>query len=57
MDYELHVVESPRELWRINGLVPPPSRSDEERVWMEENKVGRWAGDGFEGVESILKGT
>jgi hypothetical protein len=24
-DWELHVDETPKELWRINGIVPPPS--------------------------------
>lgn len=24
-DWEFHVDETPREMWRINGIVPPPS--------------------------------
>ncbi|KAK3358012.1 putative oxalocrotonate tautomerase [Lasiosphaeria hispida] len=26
-DYEFHVDETPRELWRINGFIPPPLTS------------------------------
>ena len=55
VNYEVNVVESPRELWRIDGLTPPPTGSEEEGVWAKEGKTSRWSGDGFEGVEAILR--
>jgi phenylpyruvate tautomerase PptA (4-oxalocrotonate tautomerase family) len=36
--WEFHVDETPRELWMIDGLVPPPSGSDAEKMWAEENR-------------------
>ncbi|KIX03416.1 uncharacterized protein Z518_06968 [Rhinocladiella mackenziei CBS 650.93] len=38
LDWELHIYETPRDLWRIQGLDPPPSFSDEEKLWFEQNK-------------------
>ncbi|KAJ5657567.1 oxalocrotonate tautomerase [Penicillium longicatenatum] len=37
-DFEYTVEETERRLWKINGLIPPPNKSAEERVWAEENK-------------------
>jgi phenylpyruvate tautomerase PptA (4-oxalocrotonate tautomerase family) len=31
--WEYHVIESPRELWKIQGLVPPPGGSEAEKMW------------------------
>lgn len=42
-DWEYHIDETPRSLWRINGLVAPPFRSLAERKWFEENKASVWA--------------
>ncbi len=36
--WEFHVDETPRDLWIINGLVPPPSSSDVEKLWARENR-------------------
>jgi len=36
--WEFHVDETPRDLWMINGLVPPPSGSDAEKLWARENR-------------------
>ncbi|WP_050386800.1 tautomerase family protein [Bradyrhizobium pachyrhizi] len=36
--WELHIDETPMELWTVNGLVPPPANSDAEGRWREENK-------------------
>jgi hypothetical protein len=36
--WEFHVDETPRDLWMINGLAPPPSGSDAERLWAKENR-------------------
>ncbi|MFC5064799.1 tautomerase family protein [Actinomycetospora atypica] len=34
---EFHVDETPRDLWMINGMWPPPAGSDGEKLWAEEN--------------------
>lgn len=36
--WEFHVDETPRELWMIDGLVPPPTGSDAEKLWVKENR-------------------
>ncbi|KAG2004001.1 hypothetical protein GB937_009238 [Aspergillus fischeri] len=33
IDWEYFVTEAPRDLWKINGLVPPAAGSEEEKVW------------------------
>ncbi|KAL0930560.1 enzyme [Colletotrichum truncatum] len=38
MDWEYFIQESPREFWKINGIIPPPTGSDMEKVWFRENK-------------------
>ena len=38
-DFEYHVDETDRRLWKINGLVPPPSNSEAEKLWGRENKA------------------
>jgi phenylpyruvate tautomerase PptA (4-oxalocrotonate tautomerase family) len=35
--YEFHVDETPRDLWMIDGIAPPPSRSEAEQRWVQEN--------------------
>lgn len=37
-DFEYHVDETERRLWKINSLIPPPFKSEEERVWVKENR-------------------
>ena len=37
--WEFHIDETPRDLWIINGLVPPPSSSDTEKLWAKENRA------------------
>lgn len=41
-DWEYHIDETPRSLWRTNGLSPPPWRSVAERKWAEANKPFPW---------------
>jgi phenylpyruvate tautomerase PptA (4-oxalocrotonate tautomerase family) len=36
--YEFHIDETPRDLWMINGLWPPPSPSETEQLWARENR-------------------
>ncbi|CAG8920267.1 unnamed protein product [Penicillium salamii] len=38
-NWEYHVAETDRRLWKINGLVPPPWKSAEEQLWVEQNKA------------------
>ena len=37
-DWEYWVTESPRDLWKVNGLVPPPTGSAAEKKWAEANR-------------------
>jgi phenylpyruvate tautomerase PptA (4-oxalocrotonate tautomerase family) len=37
--WEFHIDETPRDLWMINGYLPPPSGSDAEKLWAQENRV------------------
>ena len=37
-DWEYAVHETPRDLWKVNGLVPPPTGSEAERKWVELNR-------------------
>jgi phenylpyruvate tautomerase PptA (4-oxalocrotonate tautomerase family) len=41
IDWEYYVTEAPRDLWKINGLVPPATGSEEEKVWARENRAVR----------------
>lgn len=41
-DWEFHVDETERRMWRINGLEPPPFRSEQEKMWFDEGKPGPW---------------
>jgi hypothetical protein len=38
-DWEYHVDETERRLWKINGIAPPPFRSEDEKVWVRENRA------------------
>lgn len=35
---ELHIDETPQDLWMIDGLTPPPPNSEAERTWARENR-------------------
>jgi hypothetical protein len=37
--WEFHVDQTPRDLWVIDGLVPPPTGSDAENLWAKENRA------------------
>ncbi|KAF2736387.1 hypothetical protein EJ04DRAFT_575360 [Polyplosphaeria fusca] len=41
-DWEYSVEETSRDLWKINGLVPPMPGSVAERRWVEENVVSEF---------------
>lgn len=36
--WEIHVDETPVDLWTIDGQVPPRGRSEQERLWAAENR-------------------
>jgi hypothetical protein len=42
IEFEHHIAETPRDLWRVNGIVPPPTESPEEERWRVENKATEW---------------
>ena len=35
---EFHVDETPRDLWMIDGMWPPPACSEAEQLWARENR-------------------
>ncbi|ETS77180.1 hypothetical protein PFICI_11054 [Pestalotiopsis fici W106-1] len=39
IEWESAIYEANRDLWRINGLVPPATGSELEKKWFEANKV------------------
>ena len=39
LHWEFHVDETSDELWMINGLVPPPGGSEDERAWARANST------------------
>jgi hypothetical protein len=38
-DWEYHVEETERRLWKVNGMNPPPFQSEHEKIWAEENRA------------------
>lgn len=38
LDWEIHGDETPRAFWEINGFIPPPRKSEDERRWAKENR-------------------
>ncbi|MER7176905.1 tautomerase family protein [Streptomyces mesophilus] len=38
LHWEFHADETSRELWMINGIVPPPEGSDAEKEWARRNE-------------------
>jgi hypothetical protein len=37
-NWEYHVDETERRLWKINGMKPPPWKSEKEKLWLEKNR-------------------
>jgi hypothetical protein len=37
-DWEYFIQETPRDLWRVNGMVPPAPGSEFEKGWLRLNK-------------------
>ena len=38
-NWEFHVDETERRLWKVNGLIPPQFGSEEEKLWVKENRA------------------
>lgn len=43
-DWEYHVIETERRLWKINGMTPPLWQSEEEKIWIRENRAVEYPG-------------
>ncbi|KAI6802862.1 hypothetical protein KC361_g1027 [Hortaea werneckii] len=43
-DWEYHVDETERRLWKIQGMYAPPFKSEEEKKWFDANKPLPWNG-------------
>lgn len=43
-DFEYHVDQTERRLWKVNSLIPPPFKSAEEQLWVKENKAVAYEG-------------
>ncbi|UPL02806.1 hypothetical protein LCI18_013740 [Fusarium solani-melongenae] len=43
-DWEYHIDETPRGLWKVNGLIPPPYKSEDEKKWVQANAPLEWEG-------------
>lgn len=40
-DWEFHIDETERRLWKINGMFPPAFKSEGEKIWVKENRAVR----------------
>ena len=38
LDWELHIVETERDLWRVQGIDPPLPGTEAEKTWVKANK-------------------
>jgi hypothetical protein len=43
-DWEFHIDETERRLWRINGMIPPPFGSEIGQLWATENRPSLYDG-------------
>ncbi|TEY82966.1 hypothetical protein BOTCAL_0026g00300 [Botryotinia calthae] len=41
-NWEYHIDETERRLWKINGMYAPPFGSQSEKAWVAANKPLRW---------------
>jgi phenylpyruvate tautomerase PptA (4-oxalocrotonate tautomerase family) len=37
-DWEIHIDETPFDLWQVQGMPAPPPNSEYEKLWLEQNK-------------------
>ncbi|KIN07068.1 hypothetical protein OIDMADRAFT_108442 [Oidiodendron maius Zn] len=45
-DWEYHIGETERRLWKVNGLNAPPFGSESEKTWVAANRVIPWSENG-----------
>jgi phenylpyruvate tautomerase PptA (4-oxalocrotonate tautomerase family) len=38
-DWEIHYGQTPRELWRVQGMKPPAAQSTAEDLWIKQNRA------------------
>lgn len=38
-NWEFHIDETERRLWKVNGIFPPSFGSEEEKIWVNENRA------------------
>ncbi|RDW86007.1 hypothetical protein BP5796_04332 [Coleophoma crateriformis] len=43
-DWEYHVDETDRRLWKLNGMIPPAAKSEQEQQWAKENRAVLYEG-------------
>ncbi|KAK4160640.1 putative oxalocrotonate tautomerase [Cladorrhinum sp. PSN259] len=41
-EWEYHIDETPRSMWKIGGIEPPPFQSEAERKWFELGRAVEW---------------
>jgi phenylpyruvate tautomerase PptA (4-oxalocrotonate tautomerase family) len=41
-DWEFHIDETPFDLWSIQGLIPPPDKSEPFMKWLNENRASQY---------------
>lgn len=42
LKWEIHIAETSRDLWRLDGLPAPLAKSEEERIWARENRAVKY---------------
>lgn len=42
--WEFHIDETERRLWKVNGMIPPAFGSEEEKLWVKENRAVPYPG-------------
>jgi phenylpyruvate tautomerase PptA (4-oxalocrotonate tautomerase family) len=45
-DWEYNILETSRDLWKVNGISPPPPDSDAEKKWAVENRPSKYERSG-----------
>jgi phenylpyruvate tautomerase PptA (4-oxalocrotonate tautomerase family) len=41
LDWEIHIDDTPRDQWKIQGMRPPDTGSEEEQRWRRENRPSK----------------
>ncbi|KFY26016.1 hypothetical protein V491_01509 [Pseudogymnoascus sp. VKM F-3775] len=47
-NWEYHIDETERQLWKVNGLYAPPFGSQSEKIWFAANKPLPWEENGMQ---------